>query len=444
MKRKAIGFRELLERLLPVEQLSPAERTRVRRALTHGSNNQIEQAAFVALDRLEQLGAIRRLPVTDGNSDRMRFQSAHALDVITIELPPTIHQDGIDLHPRVALLSRALTGSEQVRRLMRLDDPLVFSDPRRGNARAGLIELLDQTGSELMGGTSVRFLPRLTDDGLAEEAPFDAVLALKARSDPRFIIACDDTAQSRQLQDAGLQRQARSVALAGVFSEDGESLGHLEALAPEAQAFGAQERAMLALLADSCAFSWERSTRIEKLVFIDPMTGAFNRSYFDRQMLNEMARAERERTSFALCIVDIDNFKNVNTTYGYEAGNRVLEHVARTLQTGVRPFDTVARWGGEEFAVLLTGPVQGDGVVTICERLRGLVERQKVTVEALDRRSHEISVTVSMGVAVFPDDQSEPQDLFNAANTALLRAKLPPKNRVAYYRPPEQWKARSR
>jgi len=109
----------------------------------------------------------------------------------------------------------------------------------------------------------------------------------------------------------------------------------------------------------------------------------------------------------------------------------------------VRPFDTVARWGGEEFAVLLTAPVQGDDVVTICERLRSLVERQLVPIESLDRQVHRVGVTVSMGVAMFPDDEKNPKDLFRAANQALLRAKVPPKNRVEYFRPPGEWSSRT-
>jgi len=201
---------------------------------------------------------------------------------------------------------------------------------------------------------------------------------------------------------------------------------------------------MLALLSDCCASVWQRSARIEKLVFIDPLTGAFNRSYFDRQVLNEMARAQRDSNSFALCLADIDDFKQYNTLYGYEAGNQVLVHVARTLQGAVRPFDTVARWGGEEFAVLLTAPVAGQDVVTICERLRALIERQIVPIESLDRQVHRTNVTISLGVALFPDDEKTPQDLFRAANYALLQAKDGPKNRVVYYRPPTEWRANHR
>jgi diguanylate cyclase (GGDEF)-like protein len=200
---------------------------------------------------------------------------------------------------------------------------------------------------------------------------------------------------------------------------------------------------MLALLVDCCASVLQRSARIEKLVFIDPLTGSFNRSYFDRQVMNEMARAQRDASSFALCLADIDDFKQYNTHYGYEAGNQVLEHVAQTLRNAVRPFDTVARWGGEEFAVLLTAPVSPQDVITICERLRTLIEKQIVPVESLDRQVHRTSVTVSIGVALYPDDEKTPQDLFRAANYALLQAKAGPKNRVVYYRPPTEWRANS-
>jgi diguanylate cyclase (GGDEF)-like protein len=170
------------------------------------------------------------------------------------------------------------------------------------------------------------------------------------------------------------------------------------------------------------------------MVFVDPHTAAYNRSYFDLQALNEMARAQREGTSVALCIADIDDFKSFNTTYGYEAGNQVLAQVAQSLRRAVRPFDTVARWGGEEFAVLLTAPVQAQDVRTISERLRTSIERNTLRLEGLDRRAYRVSVTVSIGVALFPDHAPDFPGLWRAANQALLEAKRPPKNQVVFYR----------
>jgi len=109
--------------------------------------------------------------------------------------------------------------------------------------------------------------------------------------------------------------------------------------------------------------------------------------------------------------------------------------VAQTLRAGVRPFDTVARWGGEEFAVLLTPPVVSDDVLAISERLRSSIERMTILLEGLDGRSHRVNVTISVGVAMFPDDANSPQDLWRAANTALLHAKRTPKNQVVFFHP---------
>jgi diguanylate cyclase (GGDEF)-like protein len=103
------------------------------------------------------------------------------------------------------------------------------------------------------------------------------------------------------------------------------------------------------------------------------------------------------------------------------------------LRAGVRPFDTVSRWGGEEFAVLLTPPVIVEDVATVSERLRSTIERTAIRLEGLDGRAHRVNVTISIGVALFPDDADSPRDLWRAANTALLKAKRPPKNQVVFY-----------
>ena len=102
----------------------------------------------------------------------------------------------------------------------------------------------------------------------------------------------------------------------------------------------------------------------------------------------------------------------------------------------MRPFDTLCRWGGEEFAVMLTEPVQLSDVHTISERLRSLVERQNVRVEALDGTVHRVVVTASIGVAVYPEHANTPADLWRAANQALLIAKRPPKNQAVFYSRP--------
>jgi diguanylate cyclase (GGDEF)-like protein len=431
MKQQPIGFRELLEQVLPLEQLRPQERSRVQRALLGGVARELEAAAMMAMERLADAGALRRISPAGG--DTIRYQETEAANVITVQLPTATERDGVLFCPRAILPARAGTDLTQVRRLLHMEEVGLLSDPRSSQARAILHEHLGQAGLELVGTADLHLfsLPDPTVEG--KETPLDGELAVEALARPGTLFYCPDLTSSR-----GLARHARtglrSVAWIAVVSSEQEPLGLLEVRSSEPATFQAEDLARVALIADFCGTVLERAARLEKLVFVDSTTGVYNRSYFELQARNEMARAQREQASVALCIADIDDFKAVNTSYGYEAGNAVLTQVAQTLKRGVRPFDTVARWGGEEFAVLLTAPVQPEDVAAICERLRVAVERLVFHVEGLDRRLYPIRLSVSMGVAVFPEHGTDPQELWRAANQALLIAKRPPKNRVVFHR----------
>jgi diguanylate cyclase (GGDEF)-like protein len=433
MRQKAIDFRELLEHLLPLDELPPTDRLRVQRALQTGISAQLEQAALYTLARLEETGAVRRMPGLKNGKRTLRWQTRDALGTITLQMPLPTESEGLLVVPRSSLPGQAQANLEQVRRLLRLDEALLASDPRSGQAHRGLFDQVDRAGRELLGASEVRFVP--AGDEAASPEPLEPALAAEARARPDVLLYCPDTEHCPALLVEGRRRRMRSVVIAATASSEGHPLGLLEILSREPDHFPPDALAMVALLADSCAGVLERAARIEKLVFIDPLTTVYNRSYFDLQLGNEMARAQRERNSMALCIADIDDFKSFNTAFGYEAGDRVLVQVAQSLRHGVRPFDTVARWGGEEFAVLLTAPVHAHDVVAVSERLRSVVERLSLEVEGLDRQRHGVGVTMSLGVALFPNHALNGEDLWRAANLALLRAKRPPKNKVVFYTP---------
>ena len=433
MKQKAIDFRELLERVLPLDELPPAGRLDVRRALQDGVVSQLERAAMQALSQLEQRGAVTRLPMAvNGGGPVLRYQARDALDVIAIHLPPARQREGLLEFPRASLPAQARADLGPVRRLLSLDDRLV-SDP--GQARPSLLEPLHEIGREFLTASDIVFIARETDALGGDERlePLDARLADEAVATPGAVLYAPDLARVPGAAAAASRRGARALALAAVVGANGEVLGHLEALSAAADPYRPEDLALVALLADTVAGLVERAARIEKLVFVDALTGVYNRAYFDQQVQVEMARAQREQSSMALCIADIDDFKSFNTAYGYEAGNQVLVQAAQALKHAVRPFDIVARWGGEEFVVLLTAPVAAEDAEAISERLRATVERQVVQIDALDRQSHRVGVTVSVGVALFPDHASTAQDLWRAANQALLDAKRPPKNRVVFF-----------
>ncbi len=436
MRRKDIDFRELLERLLPLEELPPADRGAVERALRSGVSGQLQQAALYAIQQLEQLGALRRLPPgKNGGPPALRYQRREGLDVITIQLPGSTRRDGVVVYPRATLPLKAQASLERVRRLLRLEDESLVPDPRGSRAKLGLPQL-DHVGSEFLGASEVRLVPTEVGEEAAPGLSLEPELGREAAVQPDLIFYCPDVRRSPRLAKAVSGRGGvRAAVFAGLPRGEGAPLGHLEILSREPDPFRPEDLARVALLADYCGAAMERAARLEKLVFIDPLTSVYNRSYFDLEVQNEMARAEREKSSMALCIADIDDFKKFNTAYGYEAGNQVLANVAQALKRGVRPFDTVARWGGEEFALLLTAPIHAEDVMAISERLRLLVERLSVRLEGLDRRTHRVSVTVSIGVAVFPEHARDKPGLWRAANQALLGAKRAPKNRVVFYQP---------
>lgn len=433
MKQKTIDFRELLERLLPLDELPPASRFEVHRALQSGVITQLEQAALLALSQLEQRGTLKRLPpAANGGGPMLRYQTRDALDVISIELPAAKRHAGVFEFARASLPAHARADIWPIRHLLALDDRLV-SDP--GRARPALVDQLGRVGHEFLATSEVVFIAAEAEDADVENRPepFDPALAVDARSAPQAVLYCPDVSRAPHLAGVQTRRGVRALALAAVTAADGRPLGHLEARSAETDPYRPEDLALIALLADTVAGLTERAARIEKLVFVDALTGLYNRAYFDQQVEVEMARAQREQSSVALCIADIDDFKSFNTAYGYEAGDQVLVQVAQALKHAVRPFDIVARWGGEEFAVLLTAPMSPDDAATISERLRATVERQVVRLEGLDRRSHRVGVRVSVGVALFPDHAGHAQEVWRAANQALLAAKEPPKNRVVFF-----------
>lgn len=436
MPRQSIDFRELLERVLPLEELAAPARAQVQRALRSGVVSQLEAAALMAIDRLEQGGALRRVP-SDAGGDVRRYVPRMGSNVITLEMPAPSERDGVFTYPRSTLPADAATGLDQVRRLLRLDDPTFADHQALPDARIAQLEQLDQAGRELLGAAHVRFVPAPLPnlEGEPGDGGFDPRSTREALGRPGAVFYCPDTAAVPRL--AATRWQIAGAAWCAVCGPDDRVLGTLEAQLPPGVALAPHDLARFALLADAFGTVLERAARIERLVFVDPLTGSYNRSYFDLQARNELARAERESESMALCIADVDNFKSFNSSYGYDAGNQVLIQVAQTLRRGVRPFDTVARWGGEEFAILLTAPLDSASVETISERLRAAVERLSLRLEGLDGLVHSASVTVSIGVALTPRHGRSVTELWRTANQALLEAKRRQKNRVVFPAGPE-------
>lgn len=169
----------------------------------------------------------------------------------------------------------------------------------------------------------------------------------------------------------------------------------------------------------------EHEAVLQRMASTDELTGVFNRRAFEGAIRSEIARARRYGTSLSLLLVDLDRFKAVNDQHGHLAGDRVLQETARILQATVRLADTIARWGGEEFAVLLPETGMGDAA-QFAERLR---QRLGSIVHRLPD-GVVLSVTCSIGVAQFVPTNTDDTEFFAAADTALYMAKEQGRDRV--------------
>ena len=164
--------------------------------------------------------------------------------------------------------------------------------------------------------------------------------------------------------------------------------------------------------------------RLEKLALTDGLTQIHNRRHFQIRLSEEFRRAQRYDNPMALILADIDHFKAVNDTSGHVVGDQVLRKVASTFQACIRDTDTVARWGGEEFAVVLP-QTHLAGALTVAERIRRDVSTLRLG------PAQSVTVTTSLGVSSYPAAHVHTMDeLVRAADEALYRAKRDGRNRV--------------
>jgi diguanylate cyclase (GGDEF)-like protein len=160
----------------------------------------------------------------------------------------------------------------------------------------------------------------------------------------------------------------------------------------------------------------------------DGLTKAFNKKYFTDRLESEFTFATRHSSALALVLFDLDHFKNVNDTFGHQAGDYVLLEVSTLLSGGLRAEDVFARYGGEEFAVICRGSDENQAQV-VGDRLRKAVEGHPF---AYDGKA--ISVTISVGVAVLPNAAvKDANDLIAFADQALYKSKNAGRNRVTLY-----------
>jgi diguanylate cyclase (GGDEF)-like protein len=326
-------------------------------------------------------------------SSRERIEKLHMLTAVTNDLSSTLELNGVMTH--ALTWDRELTGRVGEARVVMFDD----QGARVYRLNEGELSVAREEPDALCAWVRGRMMPLLVTD-LAK--------------DPRF--------RGVDAEIPGI----RSV-IATPLSRGSAVMGVLMVQSAEREAFTPEDWRLLSLLGDLTGVSVQNALlyqRTQEEAITDGLTEVFVHRYFQERLAEELKRSLELGLPLTLLMIDIDNFKSLNDTFGHLAGDAVLKSIARTLREGIRGTDMVARYGGEEFALMLVETPR-DGGKLVAERLRE-------SVAALDVASHGITrnVTVSIGLACAPEHSRDSRGLIERADESLYAAKRGGKNRV--------------
>jgi diguanylate cyclase (GGDEF)-like protein len=193
----------------------------------------------------------------------------------------------------------------------------------------------------------------------------------------------------------------------------------------QGQEFTDEDVEMLKAVADQAAVAINKA-QLWDMAVTDSLTGLYVRRYFMVKLQEEVHRAERYNNILSIVMADLDEFKNINDTYGHDAGDRVLKAIGKFFQENIRDVDVIARYGGDEFVIMIPEAAK-DAAYSLSERLRK--QFSKLNLEDFPQ------ITISLGIATYPFDGTQPEDLIKKADAAMYAAKRAGRNKVVKYTP---------
>jgi len=238
-----------------------------------------------------------------------------------------------------------------------------------------------------------------------------------AARDPRFSPSVD----------AKTSFETRSILCAPLISR-GRTIGVLEILNKKGGPFSKRDLELVLTLVEPCAIAIENAIlfqRTEQLTITDDLTRLFNSRYLNLYLGREIKRCKRHGIPLSVIFLDLDGFKSINDQYGHLAGSGTLTEVGGILALGVRESDILARYGGDEFVVVLP-ETPASGALVIAERLRRAIEEHRF----LEPQGIAARISASFGISTYPDHALSPEGLIQKADQAMYRVKEREKNGI--------------
>jgi diguanylate cyclase (GGDEF)-like protein len=244
----------------------------------------------------------------------------------------------------------------------------------------------------------------------------------------RHIVVGDLEKDARIYEVGDPAYPVRSYACVPLLSEN-RVVGALSVSHAEPHMYGDDELRVLSIVASQAAIAIERTLAyraLEQLAITDPLTRAYNRRYFELRLDEELARAQRYGQPLSLIMADVDGFKGINDAHGHPSGDAVLRELVRVLNSSMRRSEMLCRFGGEEFIIMLP-QTNVQAAMVVAERMRKTVAGHRF---ADEHGRVGLSITISVGVASYPDNGRSRGDLLRQVDGAMYAAKRAGKNAV--------------
>ena len=320
-------------------------------------------------------------------------------------------------------LSKTLSATLNMEELFRLALHLIG---RSLHVDAYSLMLLDESGERLVVKAAFGFPD---DGGLGLTLRVgEGISGLVAQTGQAMLVP-DVSAEPRFLEQESFRQQRGCFICVPLRIKGREVMGVLNAQKPDPHGFGLGDLDLFQAVANQVAAALENAQlyqRTKELSTRDDLTGLFNRRHFFDNLEKEVQRARRYRRVFSLILLDLDDFKGYNDTYGHLKGDEALKEIGRLLLASTRRADIVARFGGEEFVVLLP-EINAQGALVVAEKIRTAVEQYPFAGRTTQAGG---KMTVTLGLATYPTDSEDGLELVDLADRALYLGKQQGGNRT--------------
>jgi diguanylate cyclase (GGDEF)-like protein len=443
MRSSEKDYRYLLQNLIPHSRLFPSRRHEIEKALSVGSEEEVRREAVLTLEELVRTSYLNREhPISSGGYMSVVYSKTSGGYRFLVRVPIDEWNDLIQEDAKAKKDTRARGGTgplgEEETSTIEAFPKLIRAfliNEKNGSILLRLNTLAKRLSSWLRLSALRIYIMEERVGEKSEEKDFVTIVPESDFTNSLLYRRIE----SRRYEEAvvyetasGLSKHrtdnAETMACTPIFAL-GEFWGILEVGLAENHLDQAARAKMLTAAAIVRQII-ENSVRLENLVFIDKLTGIYNRHFYDTQIPIEIERATRSGNKLSMLLLDIDDFKSINDKLGHKKGDEALVLVADLIKKNLRKIDLPFRYGGEEFVILLPGTAQLEAIHT-AERLRSVINDCSTF---LDNERNPRRITVSAGIAVFPDDAVDGENLFIRADTAMLKAKKLGKNRVELYK----------